>query len=126
MKIYLAGPMTGIAHFNFPKFNRVANELRALGHSVFNPAERDIERHNGVDISADNPTGSPTVAVANHSFSLDDALHDDLVYITKSSQAIYFLSGWEQSSGAMSEFFTARALKRKFFYEGQTVPNAAT
>jgi hypothetical protein len=119
--------MTGIPHFNFPKFNRIAAELRAKGHHVFNPAERDIERHNGVDVSADNPTGSQEVAVANHAFSLGDALSDDLSFVTKGGcTAIYFLDGWEHSSGALSEFFTARAMKRKFFYEGQDVPHAAS
>ena len=39
MKIYLSGPMTGLADFNFPAFNAEATRLRALGHEVVNPAE---------------------------------------------------------------------------------------
>ncbi|MGB3485339.1 MAG: DUF4406 domain-containing protein [Mycobacterium sp.] len=54
MKIYVAGPMRGIPEFNFPAFHAAAAKLRADGHHVFNPAERDIETH-GVDISKGNP-----------------------------------------------------------------------
>jgi hypothetical protein len=38
-RIYLAGPMTGIADFNYPAFNAEANRLRQLGYHVENPAE---------------------------------------------------------------------------------------
>lgn len=39
MKIYIAGPMTGIKELNYPAFNQVAKELRANNHTVYNPAE---------------------------------------------------------------------------------------
>jgi len=39
--IYLSGPMTGIAEFNYPAFNAAAQVLRGLGYEVFNPAEQD-------------------------------------------------------------------------------------
>lgn len=39
MRIYLAGPMTGIADFNYPAFNLAAAQLRAKGYVVENPAE---------------------------------------------------------------------------------------
>jgi len=39
MKIYIAGPMTGIEDHNYPEFNRVAAILRRAGHDVVNPAE---------------------------------------------------------------------------------------
>jgi hypothetical protein len=39
MRIYLAGPMTGIDEYNFPLFNKTARELRLYNHEVFNPAE---------------------------------------------------------------------------------------
>jgi hypothetical protein len=39
----LSGKMTGVEDYDFPLFNRVAAELRAQGHVVFNPAEADVE-----------------------------------------------------------------------------------
>jgi len=37
--VFLSGPMTGVAGFNFKAFNDAAFTLRELGYSVFNPAE---------------------------------------------------------------------------------------
>lgn len=121
MKIYLAGPMRGIPHFNFPEFHRVAAELRAKGHSVFNPAERDIERHGGVDISANNFTGSPAQAATEHGFKLNEALRDDTAYICMEADAICLLPGWENSPGAKTEHQLCAALGRKFFYINKEV-----
>lgn len=39
MKIYIAGPMTGLPDYNYPVFNAAAAALRELGHHVENPAE---------------------------------------------------------------------------------------
>lgn len=39
LRIYLAGPMSGIPDYNYPAFNAEAARLRALGHHVENPAE---------------------------------------------------------------------------------------
>ena len=39
VKLYLAGPMSGLPDNNYPEFNRVAALLRAKGYEVLNPAE---------------------------------------------------------------------------------------
>jgi hypothetical protein len=113
MKIYVAGPMTGIPHFNFPLFYKVAAKLRAQGHEVFNPAERDNDKY-GVDIS--NPTGDPIIAAKEHNFSLREALADDTQYICRYADAIYMLPGWEKSHGARAEHALAIALHHKIIY----------
>ena len=110
--------MTGIPFFNFPLFNSVTAELRAQGHEVFNPAERDIERHNGKDISADNPNGCQIVAAKNHGFSLRQALADDCEYICLQADAIVMLPGWEHSKGARAEHALAAALGHNIMHWG--------
>lgn len=110
MKIYLAGPMRGIPEFNFPAFHSEAARLRAEGHTVFNPAERDIAKHGGVDISKGNASGDNDIAAAQHGFNLREALADDLGFICLEADAIVLMPGWENSKGANAERATALAL----------------
>lgn len=101
--------MRGIPEFNFPAFYAAAQSLRADGHTVFNPAERDNEHH-GTDISRGNPTGSEAQAAAQHGFNLREALSADLQFICLEADAIALLPGWENSKGAQAERATAIAL----------------
>lgn len=110
MKIYLAGPMRGIPEFNFPAFHAAAAKLRAEGHEVFNPAERDVERHGGVDISKGNTEGCEKQAAKQHGFDLRVALGEDLAWICGQADAIALLPGWVDSKGARAEHATAVAL----------------
>jgi hypothetical protein len=116
VKYYIAGPMTGIPNFNFPAFNAAAAHLRSQGHEVFNPAERDIARHGGVDISEGNLKGDPTLAAKVHGFSLREALADDTAFICKEADAIAMLPGWENSKGARAEHALAIALGHSILY----------
>lgn len=109
MKIYLAGPMRGVPLFNFPAFDAAAAALRKLGHTVFNPAERDNEHH-GTDISKGNATGCEIQATKDHGFNLREALHSDLAFICLEAEAIALLPGWENSKGVAAERATALAL----------------
>lgn len=109
MKIYLAGPMRGYKGYNFAAFDFAAAKLRAEGHIVFSPAERDRERHPEIDwynmtgdLAVDFPAGSP--------FSLAEALGDDTAYICGEADTIAVLPGWEKSSGVNAEWPLATAL----------------
>lgn len=115
-KVYLAGPMRGIPEFNYPAFKRAAEKLRAQDYFVFSPAERDIERHDGVDIAAGNATGSIDEAVAKHGFSLREALADDTQFICIHANAIALLPGWEKSKGVAAELALSRALGHTEIY----------
>lgn len=112
MKIYVAGPMRGIPEFNFPAFNAAAIKLRAAGHEVFNPAEKDVERH-GTDISKGNATGDEAQATKDHGFDLRVALGADLAWICAHADGIALLPGWQNSKGATAEHATAVALGHK-------------
>jgi len=109
VKIYIAGPMRGIPEFNFPAFHAAAAKLRAEGHDVFSPAERDNQRH-GTDISKGNAHGDEDIAAELHGFNLREALADDMAFICLHADAIAMLPGWEASKGATAERATAIAL----------------
>lgn len=44
MRIYIAGPMSGVKNFNFPAFNEAAEYLRSWGYEVENPAGNPSQR----------------------------------------------------------------------------------
>ena len=111
MNIYLAGPMRGYPRFNFPAFDFAAAKLRAEGHEVFSPAERDRTIH-GTKLE-DNAAGDERLAEKAVGFSLREALAADtayIAYIARTADTIALLPGWEKSSGANAELALAKAL----------------
>lgn len=103
-RVYLAGPMRGHADFNFPSFDRTAQQLRMFGYEVFSPAEHD--RKVGFD-----PTGmTGNEDLADHGFDLRKALAADMDYIASKAAVVAVLAGWEESSGARAEVALAHAL----------------
>lgn len=115
MRVYLAGPMRGIPEFNFPAFHKAAAQLRALGHEVFSPAERDNEHH-GTDISKGNETGDEALATELFGFDLREALGADTAWICAYAEAIVLLPGWVYSKGAAAEGALGGALGLKIIY----------
>jgi hypothetical protein len=114
MKIYVAGPMRGKPDFNFPAFDKASAFLRRLGHTVFNPADRDREAH-GPDIGK-SLDGNIDEAVQK-GFSLREALAADMKFIAEEADGIWMLEGWETSLGARAEHALATALKLRIFYD---------
>ncbi len=94
MKIYVAGPMTGIPKKNFPAFARAAKALRKLGHEVVNPAELD----------ADEPKST-----------WEDCLRRDIRQLV-TCNTVVTLDGYEDSRGARLETYIARALSMSIFH----------
>lgn len=103
MRVYLAGPMTGLPEFNFPAFDAAAEMLEGMGHVVFNPAQMD--RDLGFD---------PSSQSVSQAF-LRDALRRDLSAICE-ADAIAMLPGWEKSGGAKIEWMLASHLGLKIIY----------
>lgn len=113
MKLYIAGPMRGKPFFNFPEFDKAAVALRAAGHEVFNPADRDRSAHG--DIASSNITGDEVEVEAKHGFNLREALAADMKFICEEADGIALLPGWELSKGALAERAVAIALNLKVF-----------
>jgi hypothetical protein len=107
MKVYLAGPMRGYPQFNFPAFHAAAAHLRAQGHEVFNPAERDEAEH-GKDVS-NSATGS-LADVAHTGFDHRAAMKADTAWICDHADAVFVLPGWQNSKGATAEVALAECL----------------
>lgn len=104
VRVYLAGPMRGKPDFNFPSFDRSAQQLRMFGYEVFSPAEHD--RKVGFD-----PTGmTGHEDLADYGFDLRKALAADMEYIASKAAVVAVLAGWEESSGARAEVALAHAL----------------
>ena len=114
-KVYLAGPMRNIPYFNFPAFFKAAQELRAQGYEVFNPAENDVANH-GESAYINNHKGSLKQAVKESGFNLRQALKDDTEFICLHADAIAMLPGWEKSKGATAERALAEALDLRIIY----------
>lgn len=103
MNVYLAGPMRGIPEFNFPAFHAAAAKLRAEGHTVFNPAERDESDFGHVPA----PRGDETAFAQAVGLTADQLRRRvflaDTTWICEHADAIALLPGWEFSKGAVAE-----------------------
>lgn len=106
--------MRGIKDFNFPAFHEAAKELRAMGHEVFSPAEKDEEIHgkhifrgNG-DEDVLKKAGGPTIRAC---------MLLDCEWICKNADAICLMEGWETSTGATAESALGRAIGARRFVQ---------
>jgi Domain of unknown function (DUF4406) len=109
MKLYLAGPMEGYKAFNFPAFDKAAEQLRGLGHEVFNPSAANRRSHPDIDWYSLDGTSEELTKLK---FVVGDALCDDITYICREADAIALLEGWEKSKGARAESAVAVALNK--------------
>lgn len=87
MRVYIAGPMSGIQALNFPAFHAAAARLRAEGFDVVNPAE----------INPDPAAG------------WEACMRADIAQLI-TCDAIALLPGWQRSRGATLEHHIATAL----------------
>lgn len=88
MKLYIAGPMTGLPEFNYPAFFAAAEQLSTAGHESINPARKDGRE--GCRSWLDY---------------MRAALRD-----VADADGIATLPGWQDSRGAALEVHIARSL----------------
>lgn len=87
LRLYLAGPMTGLPDFNRPAFHAAAAALRAAGYEVVNPAELDESE----------PITDPDGPGAWERY-----MRRDIPHLCK-CDALAQLPGWTKSRGAVLE-----------------------
>jgi len=109
--VYIAGPMRGYHQFNFPAFDAASAVLRQQGWTVFSPAEHDIST--GLDPSNDDLEGQGFDVTQAFRWDIETLLHVD---------AVYFLRGWEASTGANTEHAIAVSLGLDRIYEDPRDP----
>jgi len=95
IRIYIAGPMTGLPGFNYAAFHEAAHALRAEGHHVENPAEND------------NPG-------ASWAWYMRKAIAQLVT-----CDQIYLLPGWENSRGARIEADLANKLGMRVVFAAE-------
>lgn len=106
-KIYISGPMAGIARHNLPAFMEAESEWAREGYDVFNPAANAIGR-GWTNVFGD----------ATGTFNLRQAVSDDTEALTE-CDAVYMLEGWESSVGARAEHAVAVWLKLQIYYQSK-------
>lgn len=111
---YIAGPMRGIRHYNFPAFDDAKALLTMDGHAVISPA--DIDRESGFD-EKDFPDGWNWHDVPEGFDMRKTAIRD--IEAISACNTIYMLKGWEGSTGAKAELAFAKWLGLEVIYEHQ-------
>lgn len=123
-KLYVSGPMTGYADFNFPLFDDVAADARERGaERVFSPAQHDRDTIIEVWGKTARPENFPGYAegdiagyfdaiTSGGKFTLETMFQWDLDVITNHADALLLLPGWQASTGARFERIAAEALSK--------------
>jgi hypothetical protein len=115
-KVYLAGKMSNLPYFNVPTFLKYGSILEADGHTVFNPAKKDIERAG--EFYRQCPTGSRAEleAAGVPQLNYRDCMKLDLNWIMDEADAIALIPGWETSPGAKVEKALAELLQLEVIF----------
>jgi hypothetical protein len=108
--LYIAGPMRGIAWFNYPLFDRVAKELRDAGNEVISPADED--RKDGFDPFANSSHVNPDACTFPKSMDFAKTVRRCLDAVLRCDE-IVLLPGWENSNGAVAELTLAMWLGKR-------------
>lgn len=124
MKVYIAGPMTGVKQFNVPLFDFVARRLREQGYAVVSPAELDSPEMRAAALQSSDGALAPLEKVTGETWG--DVLARDVRVLSDCGvEGIVLLPDWWKSRGATLETTVGLLNRLKFFY-WQTEESVAT
>lgn len=103
MRIYIAGPITGMPDLNEAAFATEAARLRDLGHETFNPVEINAGREGD---------------------GWAKCMRRDLAVLA-TCDAVQTLPGWQRSAGARFEVETASLLELEVWHGPRAAEIAA-
>lgn len=102
---YLAGRMTGIPQFNFPRFSEVAGILRDQGYTLIVPSEQDTK---AVQAAAwASPDGEMDAEGKVGDSTWGDILAKDVKIVADEIHGVIAMDDWWLSRGARLECFVA-------------------
>ncbi|WP_026601446.1 DUF4406 domain-containing protein [Methylomonas sp. 11b] len=102
IKLFLAGPMSGIANYNYPAFHSYAQKLRNKGYHVENPAD------------------SPPPKCVTWLGYQRNAIRQMLT-----CQTVAFLPNWQRSKGASEQYVLASKLEIPCFYAADLIEHGS-
>lgn len=109
--LYIAGPMRGIAWFNYPMFDRIAKQLRDQGCEVISPADED-RKQDGFDPFKNPDYSNPSACQFPSEMDFHITVRRCLDAVLRCDE-IVLLPGWERSSGAVAELTLAMWLNKR-------------
>ena len=110
MRLYLAGGMRGIPHFNREAFVKWDAFLKEAGHEVWNPSDHDRE------LFGDNVHDCPKGDLEGSGVDINLVWSDDLDTLVNWAEGIAMIPGWRKSKGATAEHAVAVALGKIVIY----------
>ena len=100
MKLYIAGPMTGIANLNYPEFMRIEEILKQRGFSVENPARVDYLHSRELKMLMLGNSCGVCSAGKNHDW---EWYMKRTIAMLIECDGVALLRGWDASRGAIIE-----------------------
>ncbi len=90
-RVYIAGPMTGLPHHNFPAFRKAACDLNRKGYHAVSPLEINGEQE-----------GAPGDWM--------QCMRKDIAALVTRCDFVALLPGWQLSRGALLEHYIASSV----------------
>lgn len=104
-KVFLSGKMTGVPHYNFPKFDEIESRLKDIGIDCVNPANIS-RKYKLLDILNDTNT-------------YDEMIKDQMIAMMECDTLMLIGENWNHSVGTRNELKVAIARDMQIMLESE-------